>query len=404
MRWPWSKKSSTSYRNITTAEQLAEALELGAPSKAGIPVSMSRAVGTVAVLACAKVIARGLAQVPLRLLAPLPGGGHDAVSAGLGRLLYRQPNKFQSAYRFRNMMGLHLALTGSFAAYVNRVGGEVMELLPLPPDRLQVSGSMWEPEYSIDFGKGFRPIDKSEVLYIQGDTLDGVTTMPVTQYAREAIGLTMATDEHASKFFRNGGAASGHYTTDANPSTDERKAMLAAIKEMEEKQDSAFRRAALWNGLKYEHTSYANEQAQLKEIREQQIEEVARAFGVNPIMIGYTGGKTPTYASAEQLFIAHVVYCLGPWYEMVEQELDRQLLTDAEKDQGYEYKHMVQGLMRGSHKDRSEYFWKKWQMGSMNADEVRAYDDENPTEDGSGKTYYRPANTMPAGQVEGETE
>lgn len=402
MRWPWSKKSQI--RNINTAEQLAEALQVGKVSGSGMPVTLERAMGVVAVLACANVIANGLAQVPLKLFAPLPNGGKEHLSKGVGRLLYRQPNKIQTAFRFRHMMGMHLALTKRFAAYINRVGGEIVELLPIPPGNFDVRGSLWEPEYYMYVGSVWRKLKPEDVLYIQGDTFDGMASLEITKYAREAIGLSIATESHAAKFFRNGGASSGHYTTDANPQAPERQAMIDAIKTMEESQDSAHRRSVLWNGLKYEHKSYAPDQAQLKEIRDQQTEEIARSFGVNPIMIGYTGGKTPTYASAEQLFIAHVVYCLGPWYVMVEQDLDRQLLTDEEKDKGYEYKHMVQGLMRGSHNDRAEYFWNKWQMGAMNADEVREYDDENPTEDGSGKTYYRPANTVPAGQVEGETE
>lgn len=390
---PWRKKSHT----IVSTSELIESLNLQNQSSTGFPVTLSTAIGVVAVLACARVIARGLAQVPLKLFRPLPGGGKDSISDGIGRLLYRQPNEFQSAYRFRHMMGLHLALTGSFAAYINRVAGEVQELLPLPPNRVQVDGSMWEPDYKVDFGDGYRPVDSSNLLYIVSDTMDGVTSMPVTQYAREAIGLTMATDRHASKFFRNGGAAGGHYSTDANPSTVERKAIIDAIKEMEGYSDSAFRKAVLWNGLKYQHTSYSSEQAQLKEIRDQQTEQICTAFGVNPIMIGYSGGKTPTFASAEQLFTAHVVYGLSPWYELVEQELDRQLLDDNQKNAGYEFKHMAQGLMRGSHKDRAEYYSKmRTQACSMTANEVRVLEDMNPMD--GGDELWQPANMIVAGE------
>ena len=47
---------------------------------------------------------------------------------------------------------------------------------------------------------------------------------------------------------------------------------------------------------------------------------VTGPFGnfIMPIMIGYSD-KASTYASAEQMFLAHVVHCLAPWAERIEQ-------------------------------------------------------------------------------------
>jgi hypothetical protein len=37
-----------------------------------------------------------------------------------------------------------------------------------------------------------------------------------------------------------------------------------------------------------------------------------------PIMVGYSD-KTATFASAEAMFLAHVVHTLMPWYERIQQ-------------------------------------------------------------------------------------
>ena len=100
-----------------------------------------------------------------------------------------------------------------------------------------------------------------------------------------------------------------------------------------------------------------------------------------PIMVGYSD-KAATYASAEQMFLAHVVHTLSPWYKRVEESAECQLLTDKEVDQGYFAKFNAAGLMRGSHKDRSEYFAKALGSGGspawMTQDEVRALEELNP--------------------------
>lgn len=61
------------------------------------------------------------------------------------------------------------------------------------------------------------------------------------------------------------------------------------------------------------NTSMSGVDAQHLETRRFQIEEICRFFGVMPIMIGYSD-KASTYASAEQMFLAHVVHTLAPWY------------------------------------------------------------------------------------------
>jgi len=100
-----------------------------------------------------------------------------------------------------------------------------------------------------------------------------------------------------------------------------------------------------------------------------------------PIMIGYSD-KASTYASAEQMFLAHVVHCLAPWAERIEQALECQLLTREERRAGYYIKHNLTSLLRGATKDRGEYFSRALGAGGapawMTQDEVRALEDLNP--------------------------
>jgi hypothetical protein len=57
---------------------------------------------------------------------------------------------------------------------------------------------------------------------------------------------------------------------------------------------------------------------------------------------------------------------------------------------------MVNGLMRGSHKDRADYFSvMRNQAGAMTGNEVRAYEDLNPLP--GGDDLWRPMNTEVVG-------
>ena len=114
-----------------------------------------------------------------------------------------------------------------------------------------------------------------------------------------------------------------------------------------------------------------------------------------PIMIGQAD-KAATYASAEQMFLAHVVHTLSPWYERIEQSADVNLLTAQERRQGHYVKFLPNGLMRGASKDRADFYSKMWQMGAYSPNDILRLEDENPYD--GGETRYVPTNFAPTDQ------
>ncbi len=97
---------------------------------------------------------------------------------------------------------------------------------------------------------------------------------------------------------------------------------------------------------------------------------------------GLVSGKATTYASAEQFFLAHVVHTLAVWYARFEQSADVSLLSAGERKQGYYFKFLAGGLLRGALKDRGEYFARALGAGGgpawMTQDEVRDLEEMNP--------------------------
>jgi HK97 family phage portal protein len=139
---------------------------------------------------------------------------------------------------------------------------------------------------------------------------------------------------------------------------------------------------------------------QLIETRKHQIEEICRHFGVMPIMVGHAD-KTATYASAEQMFLAHVVHTLSPWYERIEQSADVNLLTQEDIQQGYYTKFTANALMRGAAKDRGEFYAKALGAGGtkgwMTQNEIRALEEMDPSDDPEADKLPQPTNATPEG-------
>jgi HK97 family phage portal protein len=366
-------------------DDLAYLLLGGWQSKSGIAVTWKTALECVTVLACVRVIAEGLAQIPCKLYRERFDGGRDAATDHpLYDLLHRRPNEWQTSFEFREQIGLHLALARNAYVFINRQRDQITELLPIQPGQVSVkTGSkLGDITYTVNWQNGHQTeVPRANLWHLRGLSWDGIQGLDAVRLARESIGLSLAMEQHSAKVFANGTRVSGTLQTDQTLSKEKAREFHEQWQEMYAGLENTGTTPVLHSGFKWIQAAMNSDQAQLIESRRFEVERIAASFRVLPIMIGYTD-KTATYASAEQMFLAHVVHTLGPWIERIEQSADVNLLTSAERKAGY-YTHFVTaGLLRGAHKDRGEFYARALGSGGspawMTQDEVRDLEEMNP--------------------------
>jgi HK97 family phage portal protein len=369
-------------------------------SRSGQNVTVETALQVTTVLACLRVIAEGVAQVPLNLHRKRKAGGSDvADDHPLHWLLSTRPNAWQTSFEFFEQLVFHTALCGRFIAFKNVVRGEVKELIPFLPHEVCVDVDQFRrPIYRVssEITGQSQDFPASAIWHVKGPSWNGVDGLKPLQLAREAIGLAMATEEAHALMHANGAQATGIYSVDDKLLPDQ----FLALRNWVEKNmtgDARFRPMILDRGAKFMPTSMTGVDAQHLETRKHQIEEICRAFKCFPQMIGHTD-KTATFASAEAFFLAHVVHCLSPWYRRIEQSINANLLTDTELRDGLHSKFNPNALMRGAARDRAEFYFRLWSMGALNANEIRALEDQNPYE--GGEIYRAPVNMGDASDPE----
>lgn len=358
----------------------------GVRSKAGPTVNLESAIRVSAAFACMREISQGLAQSPFKLLQDYTDGElqrkrvardhnvHDLISA--------KPNGWQTAFEFVETMGLHASL-GNAYAYKVFVGEKIRELIVLEPHRVTPEMSdRYVPTYHINGRDGTSAtVDASKIWHLRGPSWDGFMGLETLKLAKEALGLSMALEESVSGLHANGVRPSGVYSVEGVLSGPQHQQLTDWLKA----QASARNAGApliLDRGAKWLQQTMTSVDAQTREMRNMQIEEVARFFGVLPSIIGYTGDKANTYASAEVMENAHKVRTMGRWYKRVQDSANINLLTDAERRGGYYTKFITNGLMAASAQDRGEYYAKALGSGGspafMTQDEIRALEDLDP--------------------------
>lgn len=315
-------------------------------SKSGIAVNWRTALDVTTVLACARVLAEGVSQVPLKIYRARKGGGADpATDDLLYDILYRRPNPWQTSFEFRETLMFHLVLCFNAYCFKNMVGGKLRELIPIEPGRVQVTR---KPDMSLvytvtmDEGKQVT-LSQKEIWHLRGPSWNSWMGLDAVRMAREAIGLASALESTQASFQKNGMQPSGLYSVDGTLNEEQHKALTKWLADSYSSSSNSGKPLILDRLAKWTTLATTGKDAQALEQRKHQVEEICRGARVFPQMVGHNGDSSPTFASAEQFFNAHVVHSLGPWYVRFEQSIDVNLLEGT----GLYSRHTVLGLLRG---------------------------------------------------------
>lgn len=362
-------------------------LGAGYASKAGPSVNLNNALKVAASFACMKVLSQGCAQVPFKLYREKRTGELTMIEPARDHSLYDlvtvKPNDWTTSFEFRETLVLHASM-GNAYAFINRVGtGRIYELILLNPGRVEkMQGADYSITYKVTGASGAVEYFPAEAIWhVRGPSWDGVIGLDVLQLAREALGLAIATEETHAKLHSKGVRPSGTYSVDGNLSPEQYKQLKDWITKEMAGADNAGGPMILDRGAKWLSTAMTGLDAEHLATREHQITEICRFFGVSPFMI-FSTDKAPTYASAEQFQIQHIVHSLSPWFARIEGSADAYLISKSERKQGLYFKFSAAGLLRGALKDEADYFAKALGSGGspawMSQDEVRALKELNP--------------------------
>lgn len=351
-------------------------------------VSERSAMQVAAVYACVRVLAEAVAQLPLHLYRYTGEGSKEkAADHPLYFLLHDEPNPEMSSFVFRETLMTHILLWGNAYAQIIRNGkGEVVALYPLMPNRMRVDrdehGRLYY-EYTLsddDAPQVKKTILKpSEVLHIPGLGYDGLVGYSPIAVAKNAVGLTIATEEYGAKFFANGATPGGilEYPGTVKDPDKVREAWNKGFGG----SGNSNKIAVLEEGMKYTPISINPDEAQFLDTRKFQIDEIARIFRVPPHLIGDL--EHSTFSNIEQQSLEFVTYSLQPWLVRWEQGIHRVLLNENEQ-KDYFVKFNVDGLLRGDYQSRMNGYATARQNGWMSANDIRELEnlDRIPEKDG----------------------
>jgi HK97 family phage portal protein len=389
--------ASAEHQKILTSEDLARALGGGSSTGAGVHVTPERAMRLATVYTCVRILAESVGQLPLHLYKETGREKVKAVDHPLYGLLHDAPNEYQTAQEWLEYQIACLALHGNGYSHINRSRRRVLELLPFPPGTItpQYDRATGVLRYRFQGATGVEYLDSSEVLHIKlFGSLDPICGASPIRYAREAVGLAIAAEQHGANLFGNGAQPGGILETDKALNKQARDNLQQTWDARHGGIGNAYKTAVLEDGLKWKSMAMPMVDAQWLESRKFQKGDIFGIFRVPP----HLGAdlERATFSNIEHSSLDFVVHTLMPYLTRIEQRIKLQLLAPEERSTMFA-KFNVAALLRGDMTAKGEYYTRQVQNGVLSPNEIREYEDLNPRE--GGDVYLTPSNMLIDGKA-----
>jgi HK97 family phage portal protein len=140
-------------------------------------------------------------------------------------LLTVRPNDWTTSFEFRETLVLHAAM-GNAYVFKNVVRGKIIELILLNPGRVEkFQREDWSIYYKVTSKSGeVMEFPAETIWHVRGPSWDGYLGLDVMQLAREALGLSIATEETHARLHAKGVRPSGTYSVDGTLNPEQYKA------------------------------------------------------------------------------------------------------------------------------------------------------------------------------------
>ena len=384
--WPTGQISSF------TPERIPRNGELGA-GVSPMLVTENTALAVSAVAACVSLIADSVSSLPIDAyrqrgkirepVDPAPAIVRDTFGDG-----NPQNGFYQAVYS--------LLMRGNWYSWIDRAddGDPIMLGPPIHPNLVQVA--LDKDTGQIVYKVNREVVPTRNLLHVKAFSIPGMLVgLGPLDYARETLGLGLAQQEYANRFFTNDASSSLIIQIPQDKTKQQVQEIVEAWQAHHRGVFRAHTPGVLTGGATANAVSITPENAQFLESRRFQVAEIARLFRVPPHMIGDMERSTSWGTGLEYQGTSFIQYTLAAWITRLERAISS--LMPGGVNAGQFARFNTDAVMRADSLARGQYYTMARNGGWLNVDEIRALEDLEPLPDGIGQDYLQPLNMLAVG-------
>ena len=320
------------------------------------PYKRRGALSLSAVFACCELISNSIASMDIQVKNRKTRRKIDIIR--LNNIFYK--NKLTKFNLLKNMM-LDLLLYGNGYAKLEKAqDGSVVGLTYLPASQVSVFfNDNVDDTYFTYKGKRLLP---SDLIHIFKNTYNGYIGVGIIEFARRSLDLANAAEDSAADFYQSGLNINGIlHAKEPMQKRQGEQALKALTGALSPSLGGQGKIRFLPFDLALEALSISADDAQMLETRQFNVQDIARYFNV-PVSL-----LTENNQNAEAVMLQFLTQCLTPYMVLIEDELNRKLITDP--DLYFDFDERT--LIRTDMKSTSDYIKTLTDAGIMSANEAR---------------------------------
>ena len=304
--------------------------------------------------------------------------------------LLAKPNAWQGRSEFWADAASTFVRWGRFYAYKTQSStGKLFELIPLDPSQVEPKLDGTRFYYVLQEATGRTEYPPGKIFHARGPARKFIEGNSPIADIQASIMLEILAEKFGESFFRNG----------AMPLIVFRY-MQGALKFKTQEEEEAFiksfqdafggakrfRAMLLPHGIEDgKPIPVENDKAQFLETRKYQRTVIAGALGVPPHLVGDL--ERATYNNVEQQDQDFTLNVIMPIARAFESAMERDLLTDADRESGVIVRFNLDSTLRADFRSRQEGLKIQREMGVINPNEWREIEGKNPRGD-EGDEYW----------------
>lgn len=210
-----------------------------------------------------------------------------------------------------------------------------------------------------------RRIEPINIIHLRKNTYDGVNGISVISYGVRSIANANNTENSANSFFTKGCNLAGVLTVQGQLNEQQRKDIRSSWNNAY--SDGGNGLAILQGNMQYQPIQLNASDSQLIESRVFNVTDIARFFGISPVLLGdLTHSSYSTIEATQNQFLLHT---LMPYIEMVEEEFTNKLLKPSEYNFSIDLDEKA--LMKTDKTQQASYYATMLDKGILCVNEVR---------------------------------
>jgi HK97 family phage portal protein len=366
----FNKKNAVEERSFYTSngQNLAIISLLG-----GSNITEDQAMTIPTVVSCLNLIEGTISQLPINLYQE---DGQDVVRVpdNRTRLLNGEANYLTDSQSFKRQIVKDYLFYGKSIIYVERKGNSIISLHALKAKDVQFkqytsNGITLSKVEVIYTGLGANAQLEYENLIIVDSGNEGIL-----KHGVDILELALEQNTYSKNLLKNGALPIGIIQTANKISETAMKRLKAGWELLYTGGKNAGKTVILEEGLEYKPISLNPEQMQIVNSKKMTTSDICKLFGVDESLINAEFNK---YSANSQQNLAYLQYTLAPIITAIESALDKSLLLESEKNNGYYFRFDTSEILRSTEKERVETVGLAVEKGLYSVNEGRAILDKN---------------------------